>query len=74
MSVRETVSAGTLLQEASAAAMVGEVVALPAEDVQDLAAGFVVGEPVVALAAAVLGKRYVDRYAAARVLGMGQPE
>ncbi|MGW2793631.1 hypothetical protein ACWC9H_27380 [Streptomyces sp. NPDC001251] len=57
-----------LLWESDAAAL-RHVMTLPADAVVDLAAGFVIGEPLVHVAAAMLGDRYVDRYAAARVLG-----
>jgi hypothetical protein len=73
MTVCETYSAAELLGLDAQAAAVREVMALPVAEVEDLAAPVVTGDPVVQLAAAVLGERYVDRYAAAQVLGVRMP-
>ncbi|MFC8670821.1 hypothetical protein [Streptomyces sp. NPDC057199] len=73
MTVCEVSSAAELLELDARAAGVREVMELPASEVEDLAAPVVTGDPVVQLAAAVLGDRYVDRYAAAQVLGVRMP-
>ncbi|MGW1674614.1 hypothetical protein [Streptomyces sp. NPDC002324] len=62
-----------LLASAAAAAAVREVMTVPAERVAELVAETLTGDPLVQLAAAVLGDRYVDRYQAAAVLGMTLP-
>lgn len=73
MTVRGVFSAAELLEGDARAAGVRVVMDLPFSEVEDLAAPLVVGDPVVQLAAAVLGERYGDRYAAARVLGVRMP-
>ncbi|MFF7176839.1 hypothetical protein [Streptomyces pseudovenezuelae] len=62
-----------LLAQDAAAAAYRDVLELPAAEVVELAAPFVVGEPMLALAAAVLQEKFVDRYAAAVVLGVKPP-
>lgn len=57
-----------LLTDAEATAFRG-LMDIPISEVVDLASAFVVGDPLVQVAAAMLGDRYVDRYAAGRVLG-----
>ncbi|MFJ8166498.1 hypothetical protein ACIRBY_37040 [Streptomyces sp. NPDC096136] len=59
----------TTLLAAAKAASRRRLMELSPETISDLAAPLVVGDPLVQLAAAMLGDRYVDRYAAARMLG-----
>ncbi|WP_330346621.1 hypothetical protein OG858_47330 (plasmid) [Streptomyces europaeiscabiei] len=74
MTVREDAfTAAELLAGDAAAAAVREVMTLPATQVAELVAETLTGDPLVQLAAAVLGDRYVDRYQAAAVLGMTLP-
>lgn len=74
MTVREDAfSAVELLAGDAAAAAVREVMAVPAERVAELVAETLTGDPLVQLAAAVLGERYVDRFHAAGVLGVTLP-
>ncbi|WP_406517561.1 hypothetical protein [Streptomyces sp. NBC_00134] len=68
--VPEVASAADLLREDAQAAALRDVMALPAGEVVDLAAPFAPGDPLVHLAAAILGDRYVDRYSAGLTLGL----
>lgn len=70
MSVRELASAVDLAARVAAEDAVRRVMDLPPVEVEDLAAARVTGDPLVSLAAAVLGDRFVDRYAAGLVLGV----
>lgn len=71
MSVRDLSSVDVLREGAQASAL-RDLVSLEPGDVVELAAAFVVGDPLVTVAA-MLGDRYVDRYAAGQVLGLGLP-
>ena len=73
MSVRGGGFAADLLAQDAAAAAYRDVLELDPAEVAGLAAPFVVGEPLVALAATVLQENFVDRYAAAAVLGVKPP-
>ncbi|MEU5959219.1 hypothetical protein [Streptomyces sp. NPDC047525] len=68
--VREVESAADLLREDAQASALRNLVHLEPGEVVDLAAPFVVGDPLVTVAAAMLGDRYVDWYAAGQVLGV----
>ncbi|MEU1132620.1 hypothetical protein ABZ383_22625 [Streptomyces sp. NPDC005900] len=69
MSVRDLSSADVLREDAQASAL-RDLLSLEPGDVVDLAAQFVVGDPLVTVAAAMLGEQYIDRYAAGKVLGV----
>ncbi|WP_328643921.1 hypothetical protein [Streptomyces canus] len=62
-----------LLAQDAAVAAYRDVLELDPAEVVELAGPFIVGEPVLALAAAVLQDSFVDRYGAAAVLGVRPP-
>lgn len=73
MTVREVNSAAELLRGTAAAAAFRDLLSLDPGEVVDLAAPFVVGEPLVHMAAAILQGDFVDWYAAGQVLGARPP-
>ncbi|MEU1121806.1 MULTISPECIES: hypothetical protein [unclassified Streptomyces] len=73
MRVRDVSSAADLLHEDARGAALRDLVALDPGEVVDLAAPFVVGDPLVTVAAAMLQDRFIDWYAAGQVLGVDVP-
>ncbi|MGW2725100.1 hypothetical protein [Streptomyces sp. NPDC001492] len=67
MTVRELAGEGT-------SAAVRDLLSLDRDQVVDLAAPFVVGDPLVTVVATMLQDSYVDWYAASRVLGVQLPD
>ena len=74
MTVREVSCAADLMALDAQAAAVRIVMGLPRAEGIDLAAAVAAGDPLAQLVSASLGEDFVDRYAAAQVLGVAFPE